>query len=95
MSLPSIFTQWCLEDRPTEDPRYNGWYVISPWGGECGPFTEEEGAAKMRELRAYPVWCPTCLVPMVQMESHHAWKCPTCQLVVAQQEIARIIKVNE
>lgn len=86
---------WCLEDG--ED----GWYVVSPWGGRCGPFTEEEGSAKMRELRAYPVWCPSCLVPMVQDNDYvkhkfnALWKCPTCQLEIDQSEIAGIIRVNE
>jgi hypothetical protein len=28
----------------------DGWYVISPDGGECGPFTEDEAGAKKREL---------------------------------------------
>lgn len=87
---------WCLEDR--ED----GWYVLSPWGGVCGPFTEEEGAAKMRELRMYPVWCPSCLVPMKQDArlvtvdfAVATWKCPTCQLQIDQSEVADIIRVNE
>lgn len=86
-----VASHWCLEDRD------DGWYVISPWGGVCGPFTEDEGAAKMRELRAYPVWCPACLVPMVQaeLETVQYWVCRTCHLVVLQDEIAGIIRVNE
>lgn len=38
--------QWYLADGT------DGWYVVSPCGGECGPFTEEEAGAKRDELRA-------------------------------------------
>lgn len=30
----------------------DGWYVVRPFGlGRCGPFTEEEAAARLPELR--------------------------------------------
>lgn len=94
-ALRHVWEYWHLEDG--ED----GWYVVSPWGGRCGPFTEDAGAAKMRELRAYPVWCPSCLVPMEQAHDLVAhkfnglWRCPGCGLEVEQDEIARMIWVNE
>jgi hypothetical protein len=87
--------QWYLADTDV------GWFVVSPWGGHCGPFTEEGGAERMRELRAFPVWCPACLEPMVQDNDYEAhkfnalWRCPICGLAVEQEEIADMIRVNE
>lgn len=36
--------QWYLADGT------DGWYVVSPEGGECGPFTEDGAGEKKREL---------------------------------------------
>lgn len=93
--FPAWQGQWYLADSDT------GWWVVSPWGGYNGPFTEERGAERMVELRACPVWCPSCLVAMVQDNDYvqhkfnALWKCPTCGLEVEQDEIAQIIRVNE
>jgi hypothetical protein len=40
-----IAEHWHIEDR-SEDGRIDGWYVIRPGGGECGPFTEDEANAR-------------------------------------------------
>lgn len=89
--FPPFHGQWYLADTEV------GWFVVSPWGGHCGPFTEDAGALMMRALRAYPVWCPTCLLPMTQeqLEGVQYWLCRECHLTVMQDEIARIIKANE
>ena len=49
--LPSIFSQWMIEDGA------EGWYVVRPWdAGRVGPFTEEEAAAEKVRLQAlYPM----------------------------------------
>lgn len=95
-SFAPFHNEWYLADSEY------GWYVVSPWGGQCGPFTEERAGERMRELRAYPVWCPLCLVPMQQTMvqepdywCHNLWRCPSCTLEISQDEIARIIGVNE
>jgi hypothetical protein len=46
---PAIDGVWHLADGT------DGWYVVSPDGGECGPFTEDEaGRAKERLMRGLP-----------------------------------------
>jgi len=48
--LPSIFSQWMIEDD------IDGWYVVRPYNqGRCGPFTEEEASRQLPILKErYP-----------------------------------------
>jgi hypothetical protein len=45
-----IAEHWHIEDR-SEDGRSDGWYVIRPGGGECGPFTEDEASRMLPILQ--------------------------------------------
>ena len=56
--LESIVDQWHIMDGGAPG-QTDGWYVVRPGGGLCGPFTEEEAERQLPLLRsAYPARGP-------------------------------------
>lgn len=50
----TITKMWLIEDRSAPG-RTDGWFVVRPGGGECGPFTEDEASRMLPILQQrYP-----------------------------------------